>query len=61
MSKRVLVPLESFSGGMMPRTLVCMALGPITTPLSTDLMILWANGSSSHSGEYVLLKYVDVL
>lgn len=36
-------------------------IGTITTPLSTDLMILWANGSSSHSGEYVLLKYVDVL
>ena len=33
--KQVFVPLESFSGGMTPRTFVSMALGPKTTPRST--------------------------
>lgn len=51
MRSKVFVPLESFSGGMTPRTFVSMALGPKTTPRSTALMIFWAKGSSSHSAE----------
>lgn len=57
----VLVPPDSFVGGIAPKIGLFIHSAPITYDLSISKIIFLLNSFVIHSSSYVLSKYMDVL